>query len=293
MYYRRKVLLAIIQAFDRAIHRTDMQKYLFLFTQQQEKPAYDFVPYKFGCFSFQSYADKRTLMKYGILTNQEDWKKNDDVDYISTLRPNEKKILLWLIKSFGDLQGKDLIRRIYVDYPYYAINSEIVDEILTAEEIKEVKKQIPSQQKPEILSIGYEGKSFDHYLNQLIQNNIQLLIDVRKNAFSMKYGFSKNQFRDALEKLGIEYLHLPELGIISGKRNQLNTYDDYLKLFHDYERTVLKDEKESLKKILRLLTSKNRIAITCFERDHNYCHRNRVINRIADISSDAFNISYL
>ncbi len=53
MYYRRKLELALIQAFGGELSKTDFQKLLFLLTQKQEKPDYDFVPYKYGCFLFK------------------------------------------------------------------------------------------------------------------------------------------------------------------------------------------------------------------------------------------------
>lgn len=293
MYYRRKVLLAIIQKFGGEVANTDLQKYLFLFAQRQTKPVYDFVPYKFGCFSFQSYADKRTLTKYGNLADQEDWKKADDVDYFSMLNPDDRRSLRKLIINFGNLKGNDLINRVYCDYPYFAINSEILDSVLTPDQIAAVELLKPKDTKPGIYSIGYESKSFDHYLNQLVQNNIQILIDVRKNALSMKYGFSKNQLRTALEKLGIDYLHIPELGIVSKKRTDLNSLDDYNRLFEEYENTVLQDEPDSLQRIINELATHKRIALTCFEFDHIYCHRSRVINKLQHISSTTIEVSYI
>ncbi|NQT63589.1 MAG: DUF488 family protein [Candidatus Marinimicrobia bacterium] len=293
MYYRRKIILAIIQKFGGKVMNTDLQKYLFLFVQGQEKPAYDFVPYKYGCFSFQSYADKRTLTKYGILADQDDWKKDDDVDYFSMLNPDDRRSLRKLIISYGNLKGNELINRVYCEYPYFAINSEILSSILSADQIAKVEEERPNDTKPGIYSIGYESKSFDHYLNQLVQNNIQMLVDVRKNALSMKYGFSKNQLRNALEKLNIEYLHIPELGITSNKRADLNTLDDYNRLFTEYENTVLQDEPDSLQKILSEFAKHKRVAITCFEYDHTYCHRSRVINRLIESSLTPFSVSYI
>jgi len=47
----------------------------FLYTQEFEKePSFEFVPYKFGSFSFQSYADKRRLVEIGALADSDDWR---------------------------------------------------------------------------------------------------------------------------------------------------------------------------------------------------------------------------
>ncbi|MEG9862612.1 MAG: hypothetical protein V6Z81_09060 [Parvularculales bacterium] len=78
MLYRQKVLLALVECLEGKVKDRDLQNYLFLFIQKyhQEK-LYEFVPYKYGCFSFQSYADRRNLTKFGHLMESEDWVLND------------------------------------------------------------------------------------------------------------------------------------------------------------------------------------------------------------------------
>ena len=61
MYYRRKILLSLLEVFDNELEKIRLQKLLLLFTQKQDTPAYDFVPYKFGCFSFHANADLHTM----------------------------------------------------------------------------------------------------------------------------------------------------------------------------------------------------------------------------------------
>ena len=79
MNYRQKTLLGLLKAFKGRLPRRDFQKYLFLFTQEFEKqPSFEFVPYKYGCFSFQSYADKRRLVEIGALVGNEDWRLRGD-----------------------------------------------------------------------------------------------------------------------------------------------------------------------------------------------------------------------
>ena len=50
------------------------------------------------------------------------------------------------------------------------------------------------------------------YLNLLLTNSVTLLCDVRRNALSRRYGFSKSTRSKACEGVGIRYEHLPELG---------------------------------------------------------------------------------
>jgi hypothetical protein len=77
MYYRRKILLSLLQAFDNQLDKISLQKLLFLLTRIQEKKSYYFIPYKFGCFSFQANADLSTLAKYKLVEpSMKYWKKN-------------------------------------------------------------------------------------------------------------------------------------------------------------------------------------------------------------------------
>ena len=68
LYYRRKILLALIEAFDGHLTAKQLQKYLFLFTRKQAEKAFDFIPYYYGCFSFQANQDIMTLAKLGYLS---------------------------------------------------------------------------------------------------------------------------------------------------------------------------------------------------------------------------------
>jgi len=90
LYSRQKTLLALLQKFGGKLSSIDLQKYLFLFTETCEKDrSYEFVPYRFGCFSFQSYADRRKFVEFGILDEGDKWSLlSADVDYVSMLSVN-------------------------------------------------------------------------------------------------------------------------------------------------------------------------------------------------------------
>ena len=293
MYYRRKVILSLLQVFGNELNKTDFQKYLFLFTRMQEKPSYDFVPYKYGCFSFQSLADKRTMEKYGLLAQDNKWEKIDKKNYIDELTPDDRKNIIEFKERYGKLKGKELIRYVYSNYPYYAIKSTIANEMLTPSQYKNVVQEIPTQKNVMLFTIGYEGKSFETYLNELIKNNIKLLCDVRKNPVSMKFGFSKNQLKSALEQLNIEYVHLPELGIESNKRQNLDTDEAYQILLKNYEENTLPNKSSFVEQLFRLLLNKKRIALTCFESNYNNCHRSRVSNAIQTLPEWKYSVKHI
>ena len=138
---------------------------------------------------------------------------------------------------------------------------------------KQVLNEILKQTEKCLFTIGYEGRSIDEYLNLLIKHNIKILLDVRKNPISRKYGFSKKTLQKTTENLGIEYLHIPELGISSQLRQNLNTKEDYEKLFSLYKKKILPLRENELKQIITNLNRKKRVALTCFESDPSFCHR--------------------
>jgi uncharacterized protein (DUF488 family) len=185
-------------------------------------------------------------------------------------------------KTINTKRGDSLIRVVYKEFPYYAINSEIVSRILNDNEktiVNETRKQFENTEQV-LFTIGYESLSVESYINKLIQNNIKLLCDVRNNPLSRKFGFSKNNLKHFLPAIGIEYIHIPELGIVSNKRKRLETKGDYKSLFAEYE-MVLPNKKLYLDKIYEALRAKNRIALTCFEHDPDYCHRHVIRNYMA------------
>lgn len=280
LYTRQKLLLALLQVFGGNLERVDMQKYLFLFIQNyQDNKSYEFVPYKFGCFSFQSYADRRKLIEFGIIADSKNWciVDNNAIDYLDNLDAQTREQLIQFKKHYSKIRGKQLIRNVYRDYPYYAVKSKILERLeMDSSDLKKIEKEKPKQCGFAFFTIGYEGKSFEYYLNQLIKNNVRILCDVRKNPISRKYGFSKTTLSKTLNELGVEYVHIPELGIVSEKRQELNSQTDYEQLFFDYEQSILRQNKYAVNKLYNLFKKEKRLAITCFEASHSMCHRGRV-----------------
>lgn len=294
MYYRRKILLALLQAFDGKLEKLSLQKLLFLLTRQQGKKAFDFVPYKFGCFSFQANADLRTLTKYNLVNETANgWECSDDTSYIDTLKKEDRAIVLYAKNQYGKLSSNELIKLTYQKYPYYATKSTIAKEVLNTQELQKVEEQKRTSTDTVLFTIGYEGISLETYINKLIINDVKVLCDVRKNSYSMKYGFCKSQLSNACAGVGIKFVHIPEVGIQSEKRQELNTQADYDKLFDDYTKTVLASETEKQNEIMQLLKNEERIALTCFEKNINQCHRKHLANSIADLKGFSYSVKHI
>ena len=143
LYYRRKILLALLEVFGGNLTAKSIQKYLFLFTRKQEVKAFDFLPYRYGCFSFQANQDIVTLSKYGYLEIVEHengrhihlLKKGN---YASMLELFDNQLLFDTKLTFGSMTQNELIRYTYVTYPFYAIRSSIAEKILSTDELDKV-----------------------------------------------------------------------------------------------------------------------------------------------------------
>ena len=287
MYHRRRVLLAALAYSGGKLEKIRLQKLLFLFTRGQEKPIYDFIPHQYGCYSFQAAEDIRILAGYyGMLTiKQQTCVLNEKVakEVGLTLKDEDRVRLKDVCDKYGQLSTDDLVYQVYQKYPYYAINSEFLDkECLKPLRGKIAQARIrPSSRATILYTIGYERTSIDQFMNRLIRNGVSLLLDVRHNPFSRKYGFSKSQLRYVTGECKIDYFHIPALGIESGNRKNLTSRDAYRLLFAGYRKS-LSQKEDSLQSIQDLLSEHPRMALTCFEKDHTYCHRDSLAAAVHD-----------
>jgi uncharacterized protein (DUF488 family) len=282
LYYRRLIMLAILKAFGGSMSAKYLQKLLFLFDRMRQgrETIYDFVPFKYGCYSFQAHQDVLTLAKYGYLSLKED---NSSLITLISGRKIEKDIDIFDATSISELKNKyakmdekELIKYTYVNYPFYAINSIMAGDILDEEELKKVESQRKTHPESVLFTIGYEGISLENYIKKLIINGVHVLCDVRKNAYSQKFGFSKKTLQEACEGVGIKYIHIPQLGIKSEYRQDLKIQADYDALFAAYEKTSLKENWNYLLQVRDIIEEHSRVALTCFEHNPIQCHRGRV-----------------
>jgi len=290
MFDRQRLLLALVDALEGAPAGTDFQKLLFLYTKEWEaEPSYDFVPYQFGSFSFSSYADKRRLIERGLL---EDDASRWVLTATGRLAAREERTLTDRTRRFAAghaLRGDALIAEVYRRYPYYATRSKITNRVLPkAADRAAIAAAQPATKGPGLVTLGYEGRSLEGYLNALLRDSVTLLCDVRRNPLSRKYGFAKSTLSKACEGVGIRYEHLPELGIASAERKELKTQADYDALFAEYERKSLPLQGEALKKISGWIQREGqRVALTCYEAEPCQCHRHCVaeaLERLGGVS---------
>ncbi|HTI71507.1 MAG TPA: DUF488 domain-containing protein [Candidatus Limnocylindria bacterium] len=279
LFERQRLLLTLLDAIGGPVGRTDFQKLLFLYTKDCEStPSYEFVPYRFGAFSFTSYADKRKLIAEGLLADDENyWSLTEEGRGVARKQSVEPLQVASFCRKYTNLRGNALVAEQYRRFPYHATRSEILDKLkLGTEDLARIGAAKPPRRKGGVVTIGYEGRSLENYLNLLLVEGVTLLCDVRRNPLSRKYGFSKGTLSKACEGVGIRYEHLPELGIASDQRRELHTQKDYDTLFEEYERGSLLHEGAALEQIGGWIRAGERVALTCFERLPHQCHRHCV-----------------
>lgn len=294
---RQKTLLTILTAIGGEASALEFQKLLFLYCHElQRTPSYDFVPYRFGGFSFTSYADKRKLIKQGYLANEEHcWRITRPRLVSKCISTERRKLAQQLLGRYAKLKGTALVVETYRRYPYYAIRSEIAEKLLSADPsaLAAIKSAVPEKRRPGVVTLGYESRSIESYLNSLIQNGVTLLCDVRRNPISRKYGFSKNTLAGACSGVGVVYQHLPTLGIASEERRELKTKADYDALFSSYRRDALPLQTAALTKIRDWVVQGDRVALTCFERFHEHCHRHCVADELENRFGSEYSPAHL
>ena len=294
LFSRQRLLLGLLDAIGGDASNTDFQKLLFLYCKElsshkaTEAPqgSYDFVPYRYGAFSFTSYADRRRLVDWGLLADDDQrWVLTADG---SNMAGNAtSSAIRSFVYRYRSLRGDALVADTYRRYPYYAIRSEIAEQVLQDDQrtLDRIESTRPEAATSLLFTIGYEGRTLESYLNLLIREGATLLCDVRRNAISRKYGFSKTTLERACSGVGIRYEHLPELGIESRRRQGLKTEADFKNLFKTYKQTILPNQGDALERIRAWLRSGESVALNCFELEAGLCHRHCVANALEEITN--------
>lgn len=277
LFNRQKVLVALVNSLGGKVRNLDFQKLLFLFCQEVEAdPSYEFIPYRFGAFSFTSYADRRKLIERGLLAEDSDiWELTAAGHDVAAQLESQSDEMTDFVRQYRRLRGDALIADTYRRYPWYGIRSQIAEKVLRgdAKAKKNIEAVRPAKGAPGLVTLGYEGRTLEAYLNILLKDGVTLLCDVRRNALSRKYGFSKSTLAKGCEGVGIRYEHLPQLGIDSSLRKGLSDQDSYDRLFAQYECDVLPSQTEALDAIADWVGQGERVALTCYEHLPGQCHR--------------------
>lgn len=130
---------------------------------------------------------------------------------------------------------------------------------------------------PTIYSIGHSNRTLSDFLEMLQSFDIKIIADIRSLPGSRRYPhFNKESLKISLEEIGIQYIHMSDLGgRRKVKKDSKNTrwnndsfrgYADYMET-EDFEKAMVKLEQMALEKPL---------AYMCSEAVWWRCHRSMV-----------------
>ena len=284
MLTRERIALRILEEAGRPLPRTVFVKLMFLLRMEtdfkQFSSFYDFLPYKYGPFSYALYRDLDRLESHGYVSKGEDQfslnchQLRETQQETRKLAENLQLAVADVLDRYGHMNLGLLIKAVYREHSWYAINSERSERNLFL---------IPSRPKAPsaVYTVGYEGKTVDAFFNYLLEKGIQTIIDVRANPVSRKYGFSGRRMKQIGESIEIEYQHFPSLGVPSSERATLSDYASYARLFTQYEHHILHHRKEEIREVGEYMQNKPTVLV-CVEKDVDCCHRSRLSDAIAN-----------
>ena len=161
MLNRSKAVLATLQLAGKPLGSLVLTKLVFLLRHEgglSSVPGfYDFVPYRFGPYSFALKNDLAALKRNGYVEEKEDtWRVGrfsvDDRDWIAELDPSIAKGVRFVFSKRGNLSRSRLLRYVYRQYPWFASRSELEDLI---------PKNVPAGHKAAlaVYTVGYQQRT--------------------------------------------------------------------------------------------------------------------------------------
>lgn len=168
---------------------------------------------------------------------------------------------------------------------------EVIDELEEKNVVKKTgKKEVQGIMVPfykltnsnkEFYTIGYEKRDIDEYIQKLKDNDVKTLIDVRELPLSRKKGFSKTPLKEACEEAGIKYRHIKQLGAPKEIRDPLKNDEKDFDWFERQYKSEIKNRDQYID-FLKTWAGHENIALTCYERDNEECHRNIVAHKMKE-----------
>lgn len=286
MLNRERIALRVLEEAGGSLNKTAFVKLIFLLrmeTELAQHPSfYDFVPYKYGPHSFALYRDLFRLGSYGYIDDGADYIALNDKLLVETRQQTEglttklQMAVANIVERYGQVKVSPLIKDVYDRYRWYALNSERSERNLFP---------IPSRPKAAaaVYTIGYEGKTVDAFFNYLLEKGIETIIDVRANPVSRKYGFAGKRMKQIGENLGMDYLHLPSLGVSSRERANLSDEVSYIRYFTKYEHDILAHREQEIKEVGAFMRGIPSVLV-CVEKDAECCHRSKLAEFVANES---------
>jgi len=276
MLKRQKTILYMLRRAGRPVSRMELTKWAFLVAHETPSRGgasfYQFLPYHYGPFSFCLYREAEKLVSNGLLAapDEKTWELTaDSRQPTGDVSGEIKADVANVVDRFSGSTVDELVDYVYERHPWYTVNSKL--------------RKLRQRPMAEVgaYTAGYEGQSVDGFLNMLVRCGMRRVIDVRQNPVARRFGFHKSTLSRLSSRLDIDYIHMPQLGIPSELRRDVETQDDYEALFDRYEAEILPAQTQALDRVVEMMTEKPS-AVVCMEADPNCCHRSRVAKAVSE-----------
>ena len=137
--------------------------------------------------------------------------------------------------------------------------------------------------QPALYTVGYQGRTIEDLVALLLRHGIKRLIDVRRDAWSRNPDYTGSRLRTAVETAGIEYLHLPQLGVPKEIRADASSAETTRRVLDWYENEYLPDMPDDVARLADIVKT-SPAALMCYEAKPSDCHRGRLAPLIARLA---------
>lgn len=278
MHPRKRLLLRLAHLQGGEIDRLRLVKLAFLIAHKSETPPnlrYDFVPYRYGPYSFALYRDWRALAAAGLTLDDGEGGNSFRITKAGQSLADETPDEFVAIadsthEEWSGKTTKALIDDVYERYPWFAHRSE--------RDGGKHKRKMQAA-KLAVYTVGYQGLSVDAFLNLLISRGITHLVDTRFTPQSRVYGYHATTLQRLCGYVDISYKSEPMLGVPKLVRARFLRSRNHAKFAEDYAR-ILNDNPDRVRESARLVAT-NPTAVMCYERDVHDCHRSMLARSLA------------
>ena len=135
--------------------------------------------------------------------------------------------------------------------------------------------------KLNFFTIGYERRDGEGLIAALRDAGVRHLADVRDNPVSRKPDFRAGALKKLCEDAGIEYGAWTDLGSTDTQRENLQATGDFSAFRRNFRAYALRNMDEPLERLIKVAKKKT-VALLCYERLHNECHRSIISEILAE-----------
>lgn len=140
-----------------------------------------------------------------------------------------------------------------------------------------------------LYTIGYRSYTIEGLIKILKENQIEILVDVRQSAFSIRPEYRRILLSARFRDNGISYYHLGKLGAPKRLREQIKSKQLGRDRFKSKYLSYLSDCGEALDSLWNMV-NEHRVCLMCLERDPNDCHRLLIAEKLKRLKSNSLEI---